>query len=108
MTPDPEDGLLLLDPGDTVAMATRNLQAGCRIRVGAHTVVIERDTPTGHKIAIRSVAPGERILKYRVPIGSATRPLLPGDHVHTHNMKSDYIPTYTLDKGQRFEEDKRS
>lgn len=98
------DGLLLLHPADNVAMATCDLPAGRRIRIGTTTVVLERATPTGHKVAVRPIAAGERIVKYAVPIGSATRDIAPGDYVHTHNLKSDYIPTYTLDTGHRFEE----
>jgi len=37
-----------------------------------------------------------------VPIGSATRAIKAGEHVHLHNMKSDYIPTYTLEDEHRF------
>ena len=37
-----------------------------------------------------------------MPIGSATRDIEPGEHVHLHNMKSDYLPTYTLEDGRLF------
>lgn len=50
----------------------------------------------GHKIAARFIAAGEKIIKYGVPIGSATKDIERGMHVHLHNMKSDYIPTYTV------------
>jgi hypothetical protein len=29
-------------------------------------------------------------------IGSATAPIRRGEHVHLHNLASDYIATYTL------------
>lgn len=100
------DGLLLLHPDDNVAMAVRDLAAGACVSAGRQTVVLERATPTGHKVAVRPIAKGERVFKYAVPIGSATADIRPGAYVHTHNMKSDYIATYTLDHGRRFEEDK--
>lgn len=50
--------------------------------------------PIGHKVAARAIAAGEKIIKYGVPIGSATREIAAGEHVHTHNVQSDYIPTY--------------
>jgi hypothetical protein len=31
-------------------------------------------------------------------MGSATRDIVLGEHVHLHNMKSNYLPTYTLEK----------
>ena len=33
----------------------------------------------------------EKVLKYGLPIGSATRDIAAGEHVHVQNMKSDYI-----------------
>ena len=36
-------------------------------------------------------------MKYGAPIGSATAAIAAGEHVHVHNMKSDYTPTYQLD-----------
>jgi hypothetical protein len=38
------------------------------------------------------------VIKYGVSIGSATRDIELGELVHLHNMKSDYLPTYTLEK----------
>lgn len=49
----------------------------------------------GHKVACVYLEAGDKIIKYGVPIGSATKMIQMGDHVHLHNMKSDYLPTYT-------------
>jgi hypothetical protein len=103
-----DGALLLLHRGDNVAMATRDLPAGAEIRLAGTRIVLARTTPTGHKVAVRPIAAGSRILKDAVPIGSATCDIAPGDYVHTHNMKSDYIPTYTLESGHRFAEEPRS
>lgn len=35
-------------------------------------------------------------------IESATRAIEAGEHVHLHNMKSDYLPTYALEKRAGF------
>jgi hypothetical protein len=43
-----------------------------------------------------SLNPGDKIIKFGVPIGSATKHIDIGEHIHLHNMKSDYLPTYTL------------
>ncbi len=42
--------------------------------------------PAGHKIAARSIAAGERVRKYNVVIGAATRRIEAGEHVHGHNL----------------------
>lgn len=88
--------LLLLDKDDNIAVARHDLKAGTILLLHGRDVRLERDTPTGHKIAIRPIAEGEKIVKYRTPIGSARQAILPGDYVHVHNLKSDYLPTYTL------------
>jgi hypothetical protein len=32
------------------------------------------------------------VFKVGVPIGTATRAIEPGEHVHSHNLRSDHIP----------------
>ena len=81
---------------DNVAVALRPLAAGETVMLGGTPIRIERDTPVGHKIAARPIAAGERIVKYNCPIGSATAAIAAGDYVHTHNVASDYLPTFLL------------
>jgi altronate dehydratase small subunit len=88
--------IMKLAPQDNVAVALRALQAGEIVACNGADLRVERDTAIGHKIAARPIAVGEAILKYNCPIGSATRPIAPGEYVHTHNVASDYLPTYTL------------
>lgn len=86
--------LLQLAPGDNVAAARSTIRAGQTILIEGRDVTVPTEIPAGHKIAVRPVAVGEKILKYGAPIGSATQPIRPGQYVHTHNVKSDYLPTY--------------
>jgi hypothetical protein len=88
--------VLLLDPSDPIAVAARPLSLGDSVIVGGRRITIGQAIDTGHKFAVRAIAPGERVLKYRCPIGSATALIQPGQLVHTHNLASDYLPTYTL------------
>jgi len=94
--------LLLLDPGDNVLVAIQTLEAGDTVTVAGKPVNMPARFTLGHKLAARAIRAGEKILKYRVPIGSATRDIAAGEHVHLHNMKSDYIQTFTLENGQTF------
>ena len=48
----------------------------------------------GHKIARVAMARGDRVIKYGAPIGRASVPIAVGDHVHLHNLVSDYTPTH--------------
>ncbi|MBQ7387690.1 MAG: altronate dehydratase [Clostridia bacterium] len=43
----------------------------------------------GHKYALRDIREGENIVKYGNPIGHATCDIKKGEHVHTHNVKTN-------------------
>lgn len=43
----------------------------------------------GHKYALRKINSGENIIKYGFPIGHATCDIEIGEHVHTHNVKTN-------------------
>ena len=94
--------VLLLAPGDNVAIARRDIAQGTTLQVQGRAVTLHERVLTGHKFAFRPIAKGERILKYSAPIGVATTDIAPGDPMHLHNVASDYIPTYTLDAGHEF------
>ncbi len=57
----------------------------------------------GHKYALHDIKKGENIIKYGNPIGHATADIKAGEHVHSHNMKTnlsgnmeyEYTPQYT-------------
>ena len=94
--------VLILAPGDNVAIAKSDIPAGTALQVMGMTVTLKAAMETGHKFAFKNVAKGEGITKYGAPIGVATRDIAPGDSMHIHNVTSDYIPTYTLDEGHQF------
>jgi len=85
-----------LAPADNVAVALRPLSAGERIVLDGRALTVERDIAVGHKLAARDIAAGDAILKYNCPIGVATQDIPAGAYVHTHNVKSGYLPTYVL------------
>ena len=43
----------------------------------------------GHKYALRDIKEGENIIKYGNPIGHAICDIKKGEHVHTHNVKTN-------------------
>jgi altronate hydrolase len=55
----------------------------------------------GHKYARKDICCGEKVIKYGMPIGSAVCNIAAGEHVHTHNCKTDLAGqleyTYTPD-----------
>ena len=92
--------LIKLSPGDNIFVAAGGIGAGETLTIGAQSVAVEKAIPLGFKIAARDIVPGEKILKYGAPIGSATQPIRAGEIVHTHNMQSDYLPTYEREQGR--------
>jgi len=87
-----------LSPQDNIAVALRPLKAGETVTLDDAALTIDRNIAVGHKLAARAIAAGEIILKYSCPIGTAIRAIAAGEYVHTHNVESNYLPTYTLPK----------
>ena len=80
--------LFRIDPADSVATALRDLDAGTDIVVGDVGVTLREAIGRGHKVALRSLHPGDPVLKFGFPIGVATAEIAPGDHVHVHNVST--------------------
>ncbi|MDR0378049.1 MAG: altronate dehydratase family protein [Spirochaetaceae bacterium] len=81
--------ILRIHEADTVAVAVHPLKKGGRIEAGG--VVIQEileDIPPGHKIALKPLAAGERVIKYGCPIGAASQAIPAGAWVHTHNLRT--------------------
>ena len=95
LTTDPR--LLILRYEDNVCIACKVIEAGTSLTIESQTVTLNETLYVGHKIARRSIQVCEKVLKYGAPIGSATQKIICGEAVHTHNLKSDYIASYTLD-----------
>ncbi len=50
---------------------------------------VEVNLENGHKYAIRPIKMGENVIKYGAPIGHATCDIGVGEHVHSHNLKTN-------------------
>jgi altronate dehydratase len=79
---------LVITARDNVATALEPLDAGRVLDLNGQVITIAESTPRGHKIALCLIRAGEPVLKYGSTIGTATVDILPGAHVHTHNLAS--------------------
>ena len=87
--------LLLLHPDDNILVARRDIAQGELVEVDGEKFSIPAAIELGHKLARRALAADTRVLKYGAPIGSMKTAAARGEHVHLHNLKSDYIPSTT-------------
>ena len=87
--------LIRIHPADHVAVAIETIEPRTDLRIGELMVTACQQIPSGHKVALLPIRRGENVIKYGASIGSATRDIRPGDYVHTHNLASDYLPTFT-------------
>lgn len=85
-----------LSPPDNVVVALRSIKTGESIAVDGILITLRRGVAVGDKVAARAIAQGEIVVKYGCPIGTATRAIAPGEHVHTHNLQSNYLPPHIL------------
>jgi altronate dehydratase small subunit len=97
-----DNRVLVLAPGDNVAMAKFDMEAGTVLEVMGYRTVLKSKILIGHKFAFKPVKKGETLVKYGAPIGIATQDIALGEYIHIHNVASDYIPTYTLDESHEF------
>lgn len=87
---------------DNAAVAICDLKAGEAIAVGNTQVTPTADIPADHKLAVTDIPKGENVIKYGFPIGHASKNIKRGEHIHTHNVRTnlgkllsyEYRPNY--------------
>src|SRR4051812_27394884 len=88
----PTPNIAVLAEGDNVGVALRDVGADEIAHVmGGRSVLPIEPIPLGHKVALRPITSGERILRLGVPVGIATADIPAGALVHIHNVASQYL-----------------
>lgn len=80
---------LQISPVDNVVVAVKPLTPGTDI----NGILLPAHVEAGHKIALGTIHAGQPVIKYGYPIGTATADIAPGDHVHTHNLRTALTAT---------------
>lgn len=86
---------VLLHADDNVIVCCSDATENQLVSIANKSIVLKTSIHVGHKVALHNIAKGQKIIKYGVSIGSATRDIQVGDHVHLNNVKSDYIASHT-------------
>lgn len=82
---------IIISPSDSVAVALLPLKKGeC-----AEDIMLLENIEKGHKLSIKEIKSGEKIIKYGAVIGTATADIAPGSHVHSHNMTTGLSGTFS-------------
>ena len=83
--------ILRLHPNDNCVVALMDIHQGECLDYEEGVLVAASDVALGHKLAIDDIPCGGKVYKYGAIIGSATVDIAKGEHIHTHNLASDYI-----------------
>ena len=84
---------LKINPADSVVVCLVEKKKGEIISIDGQEIVLNQDTPAGHKVLIKDVQDGEDIIKYGYPIGHARQTMKAGDWVNENNLKTNLSGT---------------
>lgn len=85
---------LRLHSTDNCIVTLNDVANGETVSWDGGEVVVKNDVTLGHKLAIVPLKAGDKVVKYGAAIGSATQDIAPGEHIHSHNLKSDAIAIF--------------
>ncbi|MFW5976757.1 MAG: UxaA family hydrolase [Bacillota bacterium] len=83
------DKLFKIKKNDNVGIALKAITENEIVKSAGTNIKIKTNISPGHKIALKDIKKGEKIIKYNYPIGTAIENINRGDWVHTHNLKTD-------------------
>ena len=90
--------VIRLHANDDVAIARGPIPAGTTL-TEVNDIITRDDIPGAHKVALRALEAGDPVRRYGQIIGFVTQPILPGAHVHTHNVSmGDFARDYAFGK----------
>ena len=84
---------LKINPADSVVVCLQPKKKGEIIEVDNLSIVLNQDTPAGHKVLIKDVKEGENIIKYGYTIGHARKDMKAGEWVNENNLKTNLSGT---------------
>ena len=91
--PESAPAFLVHNEGDHVGVAVQDVDPGERQAVymdtdRATSVQVTEMIPLGHKVALVDLPEGAEVIEYGVRIGVTRHPIMAGQLIHTHNIRS--------------------
>jgi len=68
-------------PGDNVAIASKNLEAGTKFRLRGQVYALQSSLLEGQRFATELIAKGDALLSWGLPFGWALDPIAPGEYL---------------------------
>lgn len=81
--------LLKINEKDNVAVSIGNLKAGEEVILDNEKIKILDDISQAHKVALCAIGKGADVIKYGNRIGHAIQDIEKGQHIHSHNIKTN-------------------
>ncbi|QSQ08671.1 Altronate dehydratase [Koleobacter methoxysyntrophicus] len=81
--------ILKINEKDNVVITLEDIKAGDVIETDRKSIYVKENIAVGHKLAIKKMNKGDKVIKYGFPIGHATKEINEGEWVHTHNIKTN-------------------
>ena len=81
--------IIKLNIKDNVGIAPMDIPKNIQLE---DNITSQNEIPYGHKISLKKIEKEEFVYRYGQIIGLATKPINPGEHVHSHNL--GYIEEY--------------
>ncbi|WP_227318388.1 UxaA family hydrolase [Cedecea davisae] len=78
-----------IHPRDNVAVALVDLPEGEAITLGQSEFSLPQPVARGHKFSLRALAANENVVKYGLPIGHTLSTIAVGEHLHSHNLRTN-------------------
>ena len=82
-----EEVALIANSKDNVVTARVEMPIGMILEFKKGQVIVRSGITFGHTLALASIPKGEYVAEYDEPIGVETQGILPGEHVHSHNLE---------------------
>ena len=86
-----------INPADSVVVCLRELKKGETVDIDGKEIIVQQNTPAGHKILISDTAAGDNIIKYGYPIGHAKKSMSAGEWVNENNLQTNLSGTLTYE-----------
>lgn len=77
-----------ISPADNVAIALSDIKAGEETEVDGIQIRTACPVPAGHKVALKNLKAGEKVIRYGFPVGHLVRDVRKGDIVDHISLKS--------------------